>query len=88
MDRSHGASFDVAGPDAQLRWGDAREMSALEALMWRIAPAWDRFLAACDWGTRMAPRFRQEVVDHLFSALNPGAEPLSASGPWFPPSEP
>ena len=26
-------------------------------------PDWDRFVAACDWGTRMAPRFRQKVVE-------------------------
>ncbi|MGI9591168.1 MAG: wax ester/triacylglycerol synthase domain-containing protein, partial [Myxococcota bacterium] len=27
------------------------------------APDWERFLAAVDWGTRMAPRFRQKVVE-------------------------
>jgi WS/DGAT/MGAT family acyltransferase len=26
-------------------------------------PAWDRFLAAHEWGVRMAPRFRQRVVE-------------------------
>jgi len=26
-------------------------------------PDWDRFVAACDWGSRMAPRFRQKVVE-------------------------
>jgi len=30
------------------------------------APDWDRFLAACDWGSRMAPRFRQKVVEPAF----------------------
>ncbi len=29
-------------------------------------PEWDRFVAACDWGTRMAPRFRQKVVEPAF----------------------
>ncbi len=29
-------------------------------------PDWDRFLAACDWGSRMAPRFRQKVVEPAF----------------------
>ena len=28
-----------------------------------ILPDWDRFLAAHDWGVRMAPRFRQRVVE-------------------------
>src|SRR6187200_1940404 len=64
---------------APLAWGSAREMNALEALMWRgeadprlrsticsfgvldCAPDWQRFLAACEWGTRMVPRFRQKV---------------------------
>lgn len=26
-------------------------------------PNWKRFVAACDWGSRMAPRFRQKVVE-------------------------
>jgi WS/DGAT/MGAT family acyltransferase len=26
-------------------------------------PDWKRFVAACDWATRMAPRFRQKVVE-------------------------
>jgi len=29
-------------------------------------PDWDRFVAACDWGSRMAPRFRQKVVEPAF----------------------
>ncbi|MTD45971.1 wax ester/triacylglycerol synthase family O-acyltransferase [Conexibacter sp. W3-3-2] len=62
-------------------WGQAREMNALEALMWRAegdprlrstivslelldtTPDWDRFVAACDWATRLVPRFRQRVVE-------------------------
>ncbi|MDJ0869383.1 MAG: wax ester/triacylglycerol synthase family O-acyltransferase [Myxococcota bacterium] len=76
-------------PDAPLPWGEAREMNALEVLMWRIeadprlrsticgleildcVPEWDRFLAACDWGTRMAPRFRQKVVEPALGIGNP-----------------
>ncbi len=27
------------------------------------APEWDRFTAACEWATRMAPRFQQKVVE-------------------------
>ncbi|MDJ0850658.1 MAG: wax ester/triacylglycerol synthase family O-acyltransferase [Myxococcota bacterium] len=34
-------------------------------------PEWDRFLAACDWGTRMAPRFRQKVVEPALGIGNP-----------------
>jgi diacylglycerol O-acyltransferase / wax synthase len=67
--------------DAPLRWGESREMNALEALMWRaegdprlrstisavelldVVPDWERFVAAHEWGTRMAPRFRQKVVE-------------------------
>ena len=78
-----------SGPDAPLSWGEAREMNALEALMWRIeadprlrsticgleildcVPEWERFLAACDWGTRMAPRFRQKVVEPALGIGNP-----------------
>ena len=34
-------------------------------------PDWDRFLAACDWGTRMAPRFRQKVAEPALGVGNP-----------------
>jgi WS/DGAT/MGAT family acyltransferase len=30
------------------------------------SPDWERLVAACDWGTRMAPRFRQKVVEPAF----------------------
>lgn len=78
------------GSHAPLDWGAAREMNALEALMWRgeeadprlrsticsfgvldCAPDWQRFLAACEWGTRMVPRFRQKVVEPAFGFGNP-----------------
>ncbi len=67
--------------DKPLAWGKAREMNAIEAMMWRgemdprlrstmtsfavldCAPDWDRFVDACDWASRMAPRFRQKVVE-------------------------
>ena len=29
-------------------------------------PDWNRFVEACDWGSRMAPRFRQKVVEPAF----------------------
>jgi len=35
------------------------------------APDWQRFLAACEWGTRMVPRFRQKVVEPAFGIGNP-----------------
>jgi len=77
------------GRDAPLAWGAAREMNALETLMWRgeadprlrstitsfgvldCVPDWDRFLAACEWGTRMVPRFRQKVVEPALGIGNP-----------------
>ncbi len=34
-------------------------------------PEWDRFVAAADWGTRMAPRFRQKVVEPALGIGNP-----------------
>jgi diacylglycerol O-acyltransferase len=34
-------------------------------------PDWDRFVAACDWGSRMAPRFRQKVVEPTFGIGTP-----------------
>lgn len=81
---------DTSGAgDTPLRWGQARVMNALEALMWRAeadprlrsticalelldrTPDWERFLAACDWGTRMVPRFRQKVVEPLLGLGSP-----------------
>src|SRR5262245_22182235 len=35
------------------------------------APDWQRFLAACEWGTRMVPRFRQKVVEPALGFGNP-----------------
>ncbi len=34
-------------------------------------PDWDRFLAACEWATRMVPRFRQKVVEPALGIGNP-----------------
>ncbi len=34
-------------------------------------PDWERFVAACDWGSRMAPRFRQKVVEPAFGLGTP-----------------
>lgn len=42
---------------------------ALEIL--DCAPDWERFLAACDWGTRMVPRFRQKVAEPALGIGNP-----------------
>ena len=80
---------ETPAADAPLAWGESREMSPLEALMWRVevdprlrsticgleildcVPDWERFLAACDWGTRMAPRFRQKVVEPALGIGSP-----------------
>jgi len=79
----------LAGRDAPLRWGETREMNALESLMWRAesdprlrsticglelldrAPDWERFEKACEWATRMVPRFRQKVVEPMLGLGNP-----------------
>ena len=34
-------------------------------------PAWDRYLAAHDWASRMVPRFRQHVVEPVFGLGQP-----------------
>ncbi len=34
-------------------------------------PDWERFVEACDWGSRMAPRFRQKVVEPAFGIGTP-----------------
>jgi WS/DGAT/MGAT family acyltransferase len=78
-----------APTDERLHWGDAREMNAIETLMWRVeidprlrstisgieildcVPDWERFLAAAEWGTRMAPRFRQKVMEPALGIGNP-----------------
>ncbi|MDJ0788505.1 MAG: wax ester/triacylglycerol synthase family O-acyltransferase [Myxococcota bacterium] len=82
-------AVDSETADQPLDWGTAREMNALEALMWRAesdphlrstitsfevldcVPEWDRFVAACEWGSRMVPRFRQKVVEPSFGVGNP-----------------
>ncbi len=75
--------------DKPLEWGKAREMNAIEAMMWRgesdprlrstitsvavldCAPEWRRFVDACDWASRMAPRFQQKVVEPSFGLGTP-----------------
>ena len=42
---------------------------ALEIL--DCAPDWERFVAACDWGTRMVPRFRQKVAEPALGIGSP-----------------
>lgn len=61
------ANDPVMSPVDAVMWrGDADRrlrgtISMLE--IWDTAPDWDRLLAAHEWGSRMAPRFRQRVVD-------------------------
>lgn len=80
-ERSIENSTDASRRDEPLDWGSAREMNAIEAMMWRSevnpqlrstitsfavldrVPEWSRFVDACEWATRMAPRFRQKVVE-------------------------
>lgn len=39
--------------------------------IWDTAPDWERLVAAHEWGSRMAPRFRQRVVDSPFGTGTP-----------------
>ncbi|WP_395658283.1 wax ester/triacylglycerol synthase domain-containing protein [Nocardioides sp.] len=39
--------------------------------IWDQMPDWDRLVAAHEWGSRMAPRFRQRVVDSPFGTGTP-----------------
>jgi diacylglycerol O-acyltransferase len=60
--------------DAVMWRGDADRrlrgtISMLE--IWDTMPDWDRLLAAHEWGSRMAPRFRQRVVDSPFRTGTP-----------------
>ncbi len=82
---------------APLSWGEARELNAVETLMWRVesdprfrspmvvievldqVPDWDRFRASAEWGTRMAPRFRQRLIE---PALGLG-QPVWVTDPAF-----
>ncbi|MEM6929885.1 MAG: wax ester/triacylglycerol synthase domain-containing protein, partial [Myxococcota bacterium] len=82
---------------APLKWGEARELNAIETLMWRVetdprfrspmvlvevldrVPDWDRFVASAEWGTRMAPRFRQRLIE---PALGLG-QPVWVTDPAF-----
>lgn len=51
---------------------DPRLRSTIVALeLLDVAPGWERFLAAHDWGTRMVPRFRQRVVEPALGLGNP-----------------
>lgn len=52
--------------DAVMWRGDAdrRLRSTISAVeLYDCVPDWDRLVAAHDWGTRMAPRFRQRVIE-------------------------
>ena len=62
--------FDSAGIEGELaRRGfraeaDPRLRSTIPSFeVLDCVPEWERFLAACEWGTRMVPRFRQKVVE-------------------------
>jgi len=45
---------------------------------------WQRFLAACEWGTRRVPRFRPKGVKPAFGLGNPVWDPRSRRVPeWI-----
>lgn len=70
------ASEPMMNPVDTVMWrGDADRrlrstMCALELL--DQVPDWDRLVAAHEWGTRMAPRFRQRVVESPLGVGVPG----------------
>ncbi len=61
-----GTDAEMSAVDTVMWRGDADRrlrstISVIEVL--DCEPDWDRLVAAHDWGTRMAPRFRQRVVE-------------------------
>lgn len=64
----------MSAVDAVMWRGDADRrlrgtISMLE--LWDRLPDWERLVAAHEWGSRMAPRFRQRVVDSPFGTGTP-----------------
>ncbi len=60
--------------DAVMWRGNAdRRLRATISMLeiWDQMPDWDRLVAAHEWGSRMAPRFRQRVVDSPFGTGTP-----------------
>lgn len=52
--------------------GDPRLRSTICLLeLLDVTPAWDRFVAAHEWATRLVPRFRQRVVEPALGIGNP-----------------
>lgn len=52
--------------------GDPRLRSTICLLeLLDVTPAWDRFVAAHEWATRLVPRFRQRVVEPALGVGNP-----------------
>ncbi len=69
------ANEPMMSPVDALMWrGDAdrrlRSTTCALELLDQV-PDWDRLVAAHEWGSRMAPRFRQRVVDSPFGVGTP-----------------
>lgn len=69
------ATEPMMSPADALMWrGDADRRLRGTICMLEVLdqePDWERFIAAHEWGSRMAPRFRQRVVDSAFGAGTP-----------------
>lgn len=64
----------MSAVDAVMWRGDAdRRLRATISMLeiWDTMPDWERLIAAHEWGTRMAPRFRQRVVESPFRTGTP-----------------
>ena len=69
------ANEPVMSPVDAVMWrgnADRRLRATISMLeIWDRMPDWDRLVAAHEWGSRMAPRFRQRVVDSPFGTGTP-----------------
>lgn len=69
------ANYPHMSPVDTIMWrGDTdRRMRGTISMLeiYDTAPDWDRLVAAHEWGSRMAPRFRQRVVDSPFGTGTP-----------------
>lgn len=70
------ATEEIMSPADTLMWrGDAdRRLRGTVCVVETLdrLPDWDRLVAAHEWGSRMAPRFRSRVVDSFLGAGTPG----------------
>lgn len=72
-----GTEPEMSAVDTVMWRGDAdrRLRSTISVIeIYDSEPDWDRLVAAHDWGSRMAPRFRQRVIESPFNTGTPSWE--------------